>query len=109
MEKVYNKLVRDKIPVILELKGIKAKYHKLSIEEYREALKTKLVEEANELLKAPTKDEMIEELADIREVIGWICKCEDISEGDMLRRQHRKYIQKGGFLGRIFLESVEED
>ena len=105
----YNKLVRDKIPTIIELAGGKPKYRRLSPEEYRKALKTKLVEESNELLNATTKDEMIEELADIMEVIEWIGKSNAITQQDVLRRQCNKYTQKGGFVGRIFLESVEED
>ena len=108
-EQKYNKLVRDKIPTIIELTGGKPKCRRLSPEEYRKALKTKLVEESNELLNATTKDEMIEELADIMEVIEWIGKANAITEQDVLRRQYDKYIQKGGFVGRIFLESVEED
>lgn len=108
MEKVYNKLVRDKIPTIIKLNGEKPKYHRLSPEEYKTALKTKLLEEVNELLKAGTKEEMIEELADILEVIWWIHKAEDISDLEVLRRQHNKYVQKGGFFDRFFLESVEE-
>ena len=106
---VYNKLVRDKIPLKIELNGAKAKYHRLSPEEFREAIKTKLLEEVNELLSATTKDEMIEELADIEEVLEWIRTSEHIGEYEVDSRQHLKYIQNGGFYDRFFLESVEEN
>ena len=108
MEKIYNKLVRDKIPLIIANKGAKVKHRVLSPEEYKEALKTKLLEEVNELLKATDKAEMTEELADVMEVLEGIRKVEEISEYDVAKMQHTKYTQKGGFLGRIFLESVEE-
>lgn len=107
-KKVYNKLVRDKIPLAIELSGAKPQYRRLSTEDYKKALKTKLLEEVNELLETTTKDEMIEELADIMEVIWWVRTSEDISEYDVAKRQHGKYVQKGGFFDRIFLESVEE-
>ena len=109
MEKTYNKLVRDKIPTKIKLNGGNPKYHVLSVEEFREAIKAKLLEEVNELLKATTKDEMTEELADIMEVIECIRKTEEISEYDLAKTQHNKYIQNGGFFERIFLESVEEN
>lgn len=107
--KVYNKLVRDKIPTIIELNGDKPNHRRLSPEEFKETLKTKLIEEANELLKATTKDEMIEELADILEVLEWILKAEEISEYDVTKTQHNKYIQKGGFFGRTFLISTTDE
>ena len=109
MEKMYNKLVRDKIPLKIKLNGETPKYHTLSVEEFREAIKVKLLEEVNELLKATTKDEMIEELADIMEVIEWVRKTEEITEYDVLKMKHNKYLKNGGFFERIFLESVEEN
>ena len=108
-EQKYNKLVRDKIPLKIKLNGETPKYHTLSVEEFREAIKAKLLEEVNELLKATTKDEMIEELADIMEVIEWVRKAEEITEYDVLKMQHNKYLKNGGFFERIFLESVEEN
>ena len=80
----------------------------MSVEEFREAIKAKLLEEVNELLKATTKDEMVEELADIREVLEWVRKSEEITEYDVAKMQHNKYLKNGGFFERIFLESVEE-
>lgn len=109
MEKVYNKLVRDKIPRKIKLNGGTPKYRILSVEEFREAIKAKLLEEVNELLKATTKDEMIEELADIMEVLEWVRKSEEITEYDVAKMQHNKYLKNGGFFERIFLESVEEN
>lgn len=108
-EQKYNKLVRDKIPLKIKLNGETPKHRTLSVEEFREAIKAKLLEEVNELLKATTKDEMIEELADIMEVIEWVRKAEEITEYDVLKMQHNKYLKNGGFFERIFLESVEEN
>lgn len=46
--KKYNKLVKDKIPQIIDEEGRKAVYHKLSDEEYLLALEIKLDEEIQE-------------------------------------------------------------
>jgi predicted house-cleaning noncanonical NTP pyrophosphatase (MazG superfamily) len=105
----YNKVVRDKIPEKIRLNGGKPKYRVLSVEEFRKAIKAKLLEEVNELLNATTRDDMVEELADIMEVLGWVCKAEEITEYEVITMQHNKYLQNGGFFGRIFLESVEEN
>ena len=102
---IYNKLVRDKIPDIIEQSGKKANYHSLDYKEFQHALKVKLVEEANELLNAKTPKEELEELADIYEIIMFFTH--DPSEVKMAAFKKRK--ERGWFAKHIFLESVEED
>ena len=63
--KVYNKLVRDKIPDIIKAEGRTVKTRVLNDEEYRVELNKKLQEEVKEYLD----DNNVEELADIVEVI----------------------------------------
>ncbi len=63
--KVYNKLVRDKIPEIIEADGRKCKTEILSEEAYLKMVDAKLDEELAEY----HKDQNIEELADLLEVI----------------------------------------
>lgn len=104
----YNKLVRDNIPQIIEESGKKANYRVLSVEEFKKALKEKLVEEANELLRAETKEEMVAELGDVFEVIVALIHEYQIPDLLISHTQHTKLNQKGGFDKRYFLESVEE-
>lgn len=104
MTTVYNKLVRNKIPDIIEQSGKKANYRILSYDEFQHALKIKLVEEATELLNAKTPEEELEELADIYEVIMFITH----NKREMQRIAEEKRHSKGWFSRRIFLESVEE-
>ena len=63
--KLYNKLVRDNIPTIIEASGKECEYEQLSDERAMEYLYVKLYEEADELVR----DKNIEELADILEVV----------------------------------------
>lgn len=101
---IYNKLVRNNIPEIIEKSGKKANCRTLSREEFHEALKTKLVEEANELLNAKTPGEEIEELADIYEVLMFLMADKEV----VMKAAFEKRMTKGWFTKRIFLESVEE-
>ncbi|MEC9484827.1 MAG: nucleoside triphosphate pyrophosphohydrolase [Candidatus Izemoplasma sp.] len=53
--KVYNKLVRDGIPDIIEKAGKNCKTKILSDSEYVHELKRKLIEESQELIEAKTQ------------------------------------------------------
>jgi len=67
---VYNKLVRDKIPEIIEDSGINCKARELKMADYKKELVKKLVEEAEEVsFKYKSKKAVEEELADVYEVI----------------------------------------
>lgn len=102
-----NKLVRDRIPELLEKEGFKVNYRVLSKDEYKQALKDKLVEEVNEFLEAETKDEMREEIADIKEVLLAINKAFNLAGNGTNHIKYSKAIEKGKFDKRYFLESVE--
>ena len=101
-----SKLVRDKIPEILETKGIKADIRILDNDsEYLSALCDKLLEETNEFIEVSsgTNDNNIkEELADVLEVINAICKLKkyDLKSIDQIRE--KKQLERGGFEERIF-------
>lgn len=73
MKKVFNKLVRDKIPEIIENNNEVAVTKILSDKDYQNELIKKLLEEYNEVLNARGKD-LLEELADMLEVIDAIAK-----------------------------------
>ena len=67
--KIYNKLVRDKIPELIESDGKECATHILSEGEYIAALETKLDEEVAEY----QTDKNLEEMADVLEVLRAIC------------------------------------
>jgi predicted house-cleaning noncanonical NTP pyrophosphatase (MazG superfamily) len=70
----YNKLVRDKIPQIIESKGKKFSTKVLNDEDYIKYLKEKAYEELDEYCAAETDGEAMEELADLLEVIQALAK-----------------------------------
>ena len=98
------KLVRDKIPEIIRRKGGTPKIQIADNKMYWEFLKKKLLEEVEEFLK----EENVEELADILEVIHTICRFKnwDFEEVENFRAKKRK--EKGGFERRIILIGIEE-
>ena len=97
MEK-YNKLVRDKIPEILEAKGIGYEKRVADGAEYRAELAKKLREEVDEFAEAYS----VEELADVIEVIEAIKKLSEYSGVEEIRE--RKRSERGGFEKRIILK-----
>ena len=102
--KVYNKLVRDKIPDILSEAGKKYKAHYATEAEYAEKLKEKLLEEVNEFLENPC----IEELADIFEVFSTLIGTLGHTVGELRECAMKKVAERGAFSSRIILESVED-
>jgi predicted house-cleaning noncanonical NTP pyrophosphatase (MazG superfamily) len=104
----YNKLVRDRIPEVIEASGDECQYEQLEEDEYRTMLREKFVEEAKELLSADGKDEIINELADLLELIEAVQDLEQISPDDVKRKKDTKHEERGGFENRIKLISVKE-
>lgn len=101
---IHNKLVRDKIPQIIEQSGKSCVTRILSDEEYAAALNAKLQEELNEYLA----DGSMEELADLLEVMmaASAVRGHDFSEVEAIRQD--KAEKRGRFKDRIYLESVTE-
>ena len=108
MEKVYNKLVRDRIPEIIVSNGGVAFTKILSDEEYKIELEKKLLEEYGEVLLSKTKEERIEELADMIEVIRALAILENSSIEDVLDVAKNKSLKRGCFENKIYLEKVVE-
>lgn len=102
--KVYNKLVRDKIPEIIEADGKTCMTRILSDEEYIASLEAKLNEEVAEY----QADKNLEEMADVLEVLQAICVARGYSLDELEVMRAKKSYERGGFKKRIFLEYVEE-
>ena len=99
----FNKLVRDRIPEILHAKGMIAETRVLTTEEYARMLRVKLVEEAGELDRALTSDDLQGEIVDVLEVVDAIAALSGFSRAALLTAQEKKRAERGGFSKRIFL------
>ncbi len=102
--KIYNKLVRDKIPQIIEESGKKFDIHFAEEEEYKALLEEKLEEEVSEFRTAKN----LEELADILEVLVGLAEGLGYTEWELFKMRDEKKEQRGGFEERIVLERVYE-
>ena len=103
--KIYNKLVRDKIPeIILKNDGKICKTRTLNNDEYLDSLNTKLQEEVKEYLESGD----VEELADLEEVLLAILDAKQVSHDEFEKIRLSKVQKRGAFKDRIFLESVDE-
>ena len=103
---VYNKLVRDRIPEIIDSEvGRKSKYRILDDKEYLSELNKKVLEEANEFIEGNS----IEELGDLMEVLNAIMKLKNYKIQDVYKIMNDKAEKRGAFNDKIFLEYVDEE
>ena len=102
--KTYNKLVRDRIPEIIEASGAACRTEILSDEKYLEMIDAKLDEELAEY----HKDQNVEELADLLEVIRAATLARGYSLDELEAVRANKYDKRGGFEQKILLIEVQE-
>lgn len=101
---LYNKLVRNKVPEVLEQEGKKYVIQYAEKEKMLDLLKDKLKEEAREFFQ----DDSLEKLADIVEVVFSLANELGYSEEEVLVKRTEKREEKGGFEEGIVLERVCE-
>jgi predicted house-cleaning noncanonical NTP pyrophosphatase (MazG superfamily) len=104
----YNKLVRDKIPQIIENNGEKFTAKVLNDEDYIKFLKIKAYEELDEYSAAETDEEAVEELADLLEVIQTLAKHHGSSIEEVEAVRKDKAEKRGGFQQKLFLIEIED-
>ena len=103
----YRKLVRDEIPRIIEAGGGQPVTRVLDQAGYLDALRAKLMEEAEEAQAASDK-QLRSELADVLEVLQALAAAHGMSWEDVVVEAARKRDERGGFDQRIFLEYVDQ-
>jgi len=100
--KKYTKLVRDKIPEIIEARGEKYSIYIADDQEYGQKLKDKLQEEVSEFFE----QDDVSELADILEVIYAIAEYNKISIVDLENIREEKALKRGSFKKKIILKEA---
>ena len=100
----YNKLVRDKIPAIIEKNGKKAVWERLPDDEYIRLLNAEFLREVNNYVE----NESPETLADIGEVMHAILAFKGITVAEFQEMRLKNLEERGGFTDRVFLKEVVE-
>lgn len=100
--KIYNKLVRDRIPEIIQASGRTCSFETLTTEEYIKMLDAKLNEELSEYQESKS----LEELADLLEVMGAVVKARGYTWEELTAIRKKKREARGGFEKRILLREV---
>jgi len=109
MKKEYNKLIRDKIPEIIEKSGSKYSIRILDNEEYKKELLKKITEEAQEVLETGgDKKELAREVGDILEIVNYLIEAFEIDREQIEKVRQEKKQSRGGFDKKLFLEYTED-
>lgn len=101
----YDKLVRDKIPEIIEKSGKTAVTRMLDDDEYKIYLEKKLDEEVAEFHESKS----IKELADIMQVVYTLASVFGYCPADIYSARIEKIIDRGGFENKILLQEVRDE
>ncbi len=102
--KEYNKLIRDKIPEIIEATGKQCIIEVMNEVEYIDALDCKL----NEELAEYQADKSLEELADLLEVMYAVAVARGYSIDELEKVRKQKAEKRGGFEKWLRLKGVIE-
>ncbi len=105
----YNKLIRDLIPEKIATAGATCETRVLDEVEYEKELLKKVEEEGSGVAAATTREELIEEIADVQDVIDEIKKFKHITEEEVSAAQAVALKKKGGFSKRLFLLWSSDD
>lgn len=102
----YAKLVRDNIWGWHEQSGHVVRGQKLTGANLRKKLSEKLHEEVDEVALAASRQELIEEIADVRQILDDLSAEEAISEAEIVAAQTKKLAKKGGFREGRYIDTV---
>ncbi|MCV7281685.1 nucleoside triphosphate pyrophosphohydrolase [Mycolicibacterium flavescens] len=102
-----GKLVRDRIPELIRESGRTPHVVTLSPNAYRRALLDKLREEAMELSAVQTTEPMLEEAADVLEVLAAIAVEHGVTLDTIGEVARTKREKRGGFAMRLWLEAID--
>lgn len=102
--KAYHKLVRDRIPEIIETDGKTCVCETLADEDYLRLLDAKLTEELSEYQESHS----LEELADLLEVLRAVVRARGWTWEQLEQVRREKAAKRGSFEKKILLKEVLE-
>lgn len=103
----FDKLIRSKLPARMIKEGVTINGKQLCNEDYIAQLKNKIVEEANEVSDAVTKEHLTAELADVVEVIHAIAKASSITIEEIEAARLEKRVVNGHFQASNYVHYIE--
>lgn len=106
---IYNKLVRDLIPHIIEQDGKECVTRTLNDSDYIAEGNKKMHEELAEYEAADTAEDTIEELADLLELIHSTAKFHGTTVKKLEAVRAKKAAKRGRFDEQIYLVEVKDD
>jgi predicted house-cleaning noncanonical NTP pyrophosphatase (MazG superfamily) len=108
--KIYRfscqKLVRDKSAEVFSQKGISSVSRRLNLQDYQQALKTKLIE-VQEVVDAHTPQELCAEIADVQEVLDALIQAYNLSTNEIKQIRETKKTKIGGFANGLYIDHIE--
>lgn len=102
-----EKLIRDRLPAMMRADGLTVFDRRLDDQEFVARLRDKLVEEAREAAASETRAELVQELADLAEVIAALSSAAGVSAAEIEQARVEKHAERGGFGERVFNAAVE--
>jgi predicted house-cleaning noncanonical NTP pyrophosphatase (MazG superfamily) len=102
-----EKLIRDRLPEIMREQGLAVFERQLAPDERISCLKAKLLEEAGEAAAAGDRADMLNELADVSEVILALAAAYAFSAAEIEAARLAKRAERGGFDAGVFNAAVE--
>jgi predicted house-cleaning noncanonical NTP pyrophosphatase (MazG superfamily) len=99
----YNKLVWDNVPALIKEKGKDCEIRTLEDEEFEIELLKKVEEEASALPETASRQELIDELADVVTCVEYIKEVKQITELELADALERHSRRKGRFENRTYL------
>lgn len=105
MSKVfYNKLIRDRITEKIKNNGESCEVRAITDDsEFQQELLKKIAEEAHALSRARTREEFIDEYADLMVVLDTLTAQLELSEAEVSLALKENLERKGGYQDRTFL------
>jgi predicted house-cleaning noncanonical NTP pyrophosphatase (MazG superfamily) len=104
---LQNKLWRDLAIEMLEREGSIVHWTQLDDERFKQELRTKLMEEAQEVVQSHSNEELRDELGDLLDVVDLICQAHGVSLEEVHRVRAIKRSQRGGYEGRKYVTIAE--
>ena len=101
-----HKLVRDGIPAVIKANGGSPKIYTLSNEEFKVEARKKLVEEAEEVREAVSREDIIKELADLEEVKMAVIEAYEITPFEVEIARKARLREVGAFANKTYLNHV---